>query len=189
MWPCVGVYACVCLMGLASLKKGALCLFICYYLFLVIFQFWCLLSQSSGMGCFIGSVHGAGSALLGPPITPVCFQYIKLFIFISQSGSSEEGKTMHDWFFFFLFCQPTLEQICCCSSLRLPNPTPLNSSDLGLDGYQRACPTTWPRHVVAWQRSKGCVSKKFVLLGWGWGWGWGGECLNSAGITHLNLLE
>lgn len=60
-------------------------------------------------------------------------------------------------FFFFLSANPGTNLLLFFSPL--PNPTPLNSSDLGLDGYERACPTTWPRHMVAWQRSKGCVSK------------------------------
>ncbi len=38
------------------------------------------------------------------------------------------------------------------------SPPPLmNSADPGgldPDGYQRACPKTWPRHMVAWQGSK-----------------------------------
>ena len=70
------------------------------------------------------------------------------------------------------FCQPALEPICCCtssSSLLLgrskrlryvltsaPHPfswTPLTWG-LDTDGYQRARPKTWPRHMVAWQGSK-----------------------------------
>lgn len=74
------------------------------------------------------------------------------------------------------FCQPTLELICCCSSSLLnprlkklcyvltsaPHPfswTPLTRG-LDKDGYQRACPKTWPRHMVAWQGSK-VTSEKY----------------------------
>ena len=65
-----------------------------------------------------------------------------------HQGSSEEWKTTLPWILparagtdFLLFLSPPFRELCW-------------PGDLDADGYQCACPKTWPRHMVAWQGSK-----------------------------------